>query len=130
MHLAQFKPALAVLALLSFSITAHADQTTCVPNRPISETDLIQAFQTLSNANHGTITLGGRKEGNADSDNGDVQFYVCNNAQSTRFFTLDSDKQNNIQNAYALCDGNAFFITEDDNFSYGGDVAGVSECGF
>jgi hypothetical protein len=122
--------ALAAIVIGSLCITANADTTTCVPNRPISQGDLIQAFQVMQAADHGTATINSRSLANAQSSNGLVQFYVCNNAFSTRFFTLDSTKQSNIENAYALCNGNAFFITESDEFSYGGDVAGIKECGF
>lgn len=120
--------ALAALTIASLSMTTRADITTCVSNCPIDENQMVTAFDEMSAANNGVVYVNSRSS--STTENGGTQFYVCNNAYSRRYITLDSTKQSNIENAYALCGGNAFYITESDGWSYGGDDAGISECGF
>lgn len=69
--------------------------------------------------------------GNITSADGVTQFYVCDNdgnLNAQRCFALTSDKRNDLDTAWNFCNGNSFFITETDNFSFGVDTFGQAEC--
>lgn len=62
---------------------------------------------------------------------GNAEFYVCNNQDWTRCFSLDWDsKRNLMSDTLNECAGYSFWIWDDDKWSYGMDAQGVSECGF
>lgn len=76
------------------------------------------------------LTIGGRKSAQASAD-GVTKFYVCNNAKEARCISLGADKRKLLENVWRTqCNGKAFWIQEDDEWSYGVDDIGTKECGF
>lgn len=60
---------------------------------------------------------------------GQAQFYMCNNAASERYFTLDQNQMDLVNKYYNQCGNMAFWVMNDDHWSYGVDTKGNAECG-
>jgi hypothetical protein len=140
-----------LLALSSLGLTVPlADSSSLVERAPASDTihcgskgvlsqsDASVAFDnavddsqsgscgTFSNSQY--ISIGGQRA--AIYKSGDVQFYICNNAKSTRCFNVNSAELSTLNSAFKACKYNDFWIESTDKWSAGFDISGTSECGF
>ena len=129
---------LAVLTAIWLGTNAHpavpapdGESYFCGTNHPISSSDINNAFKALqatANSN-GNVYIDGQ---HADFGTyGGAQFYVCNNAKTTKYFTLDSTRQSDMNNQFAQCGGdNSFWVDDGDGWSWGVDFNGNKECSF
>jgi len=118
------------------NIIERQNVVNCGNKGVLSQSDANAAFQDAVNAatpgscwgvNSQYLTIDGHHS--AIFESGDVQFYVCNNADSTRCFTLDSNVLSTENGAFSVCNYNNFFISQSDDWSSGFDIAGSAECG-
>jgi hypothetical protein len=58
-----------------------------------------------------------------------AQFFICNNAASKRYFTLDTPALNEMLGYFQQCGSQSFWVMHDDHWSYGVDLADAAECG-
>lgn len=129
-----------LLALIFLSASTHATPTPLnnrapIPGsqlhcggRPLETSDVNAAFTNLrKQSSGGKYWLQGKKSASAGS--GGAQFYICNNAKSKRYFTLDQAAQDEAHGYFEECGRNSFWVMHSDNWSYGVDVNGNVECG-
>lgn len=95
---------------------------------PLETDDAHNAFTNLrKQSSGGKYWLNGKKSASAGS--GGAQFYICNNAKSKRYFTLDQAAWDESDAYFEQCEHNTFWVMHPDNWSYGVDVNGNVECG-
>lgn len=103
----------------------------CGSNGPLTSGDINNAFAALQATTHSSqnIYIDGQRASFGVS--GSAEFYVCNNAKSRRYFTLNGARQSDMNNAFSLCgDSNSYWVDDGDGWTWGVDLAGHAECSF
>lgn len=76
---------------------------------PLETNDVEAAFTNLrKQSSGGKYWLKGKKSASAGS--GGAQFYICNNAKSKRYFTLDQAARDEADGYFEECGRNTFWV--------------------
>jgi len=123
-----------LIILLSLPATIFASPVVPVDlhcgDFPLNNNDVTNAFNDLAGQTGNDLRqmwLPGKSS--AFGHAGNVQFYICNNAYSKRYFTMDQPALDEVINSYQYCGSKAFWKMHSDKWSLGVDIDGRAECG-
>jgi hypothetical protein len=96
---------------------------------PLSENDVVDAYLDLASRANVAPSYWLDGSSSAFGKSGGAQFFICNNARSKRFFSLDTSQLQTLKSTFEQCGSNNFYTLQADNWSYGVDTNGNAECG-